>query len=237
MKREMIFLNLVLLVGALWLGYGVRRKWVNYKATHQIALLKPSVEAGMVTSSTEGLSSTALNYGPISENFLFSPDRSSVVPRDPEAAQKVAGPKPVLMGIMAYLDDPVALMVSSDPKAAKDYKRLKKGESIDGYTLVKFQEQIVVMTVDGKEVEVRLNEPAKIVPREVAVQDLPSSRSERMTTIGAPPTGATSETGAASPVAPRAEAVPAGTVINGRVKKMVPSPFGPMEAWVDVKQQ
>ncbi|MFN8005682.1 MAG: hypothetical protein U0V70_01370 [Terriglobia bacterium] len=237
MKKQVLILNLILLALCVWLGIQVKRTWVSYQTTHNPSFLKAKLDGGSPASKPVSGLPPVVSYAPLVENNLFSPDRTNVVPQDPAASQKTMPPKPVLMGIMGFVDDPVALMVSGDPKASKDYQRIRKGGAIDGYQLLKFDDQKVVMNFDGKEVEVRLNEPSKLVPRDVAAQELPGTRDSQVNTVGQSPAATDSAPATSAVSAPRTETVPVGTVVNGRVKKIVPSPFGPMEAWVDVKQQ
>ncbi len=233
MKKNLILFNLLLAVLAVLLGYQLRSRWVRYQSQHDVALLNP--KAGRTDAGEKSVAAARepSNYTAIVDNHLFSSDRNSVIPEDPEASAKPPGLKPILMGTLEFGEEPFALMVSDQPRDASSYKELKVGESLDGYTLVKILEQKVIMSVDGNEVEVRLNEPSKLVARDTGPTPQSSSgNAGRVITVGS---SIGSSTGGPAVSTPAKGAIPPGTIVNGKRKIVVPSPFGPMESWEDVK--
>ncbi len=137
------------------------------------------------------------------------------------------------------LDDiQFALMVSDTQRENTSYKQLKVGDALDGYTLVKILDQKVMMKADGKEVEVRLsvNEPSKMVAREAPSG--PAAGGGQVTSVSsalpALSTGASGSGTATNQQLPKGT-IPVGTIVNGRRKKLVPSPFGMMETWEEVR--
>ena len=95
-----------------------------------------------------------------------------------------------------------------------------------------------MMKLEGKEVEVRLsvNEPSKMVARETpGGASTNAGGAGQVTSVGSgPPSGAAASGTGANQALPRG-AIPVGTIINGRRKKLVPSPFGMMETWEEIK--
>jgi hypothetical protein len=239
-KRRRILITLLLLGCAAFLGYELAGQWKEYRLTHNIALLKAGSDVDAPTAKAGGGPATVPNYSAIVDHDLFSADRTSVVPPEapPEPAKEEA-PKPILVGTMQFDEDEFALMVSDTPRDNDNYKRLKVGDVLNGYTLVKILDQKVMMKADGKDVEVRLsvNEPSKMVARETQpASPTAVSGVGQVTSIssGGPVTsGATTGTVANQPL-PKGT-IPVGTILNGRRKKLVPSPFGMMETWEEVK--
>jgi hypothetical protein len=238
-KRPYILINLLLIGSAVFLGYEVTSQWKEYRLTHNIALLK----AGGVS---EPGAKTAIgpvvvpNYSAIVDNDLFSADRTSVIPPEiPAESPKVEVPKPILVGTMQLDEDEFALMVSDTPRDNANYKRLKVGDVMNGYTLVKILDQKVMMKADGKDVEVRLsvNEPSKMVARETQpTSPTAASGAGQVTSIGSGgPIASGGATGTVTNQALPKGTSPVGTIVNGRRKKLVPSPFGMMETWEEVK--
>jgi hypothetical protein len=238
MKRNLILTNLFLAGLAVLLGYEFRDQWTLYQSQHNVAALNPKTGAIDSIQKPTAHISEVPNYAAIVDNHLFNPDRNNVIPQDQPVQTKALPPKPILVGTLQLDEDEFALMVSDVQKDRPSYMRIKVGESLDGYTLVRILDQKVMMRADGKDIEVRLNEPSKLVARELnpasSVSNAASSAG-RVTTIGSAPVSPVNSTGA-NVTQPLAKGViPEGTIVNGRKKKWVPSPFGPMETWEDAK--
>ena len=169
----------------------------------------------------------------IVDNNLFAMDRNNVIPPEPQSFV-VNRPKPILTGILGFGGQDLALMLPADAKDSRDYRQLKIGDTIDGYTLVKFLDQKVTMSVGGKEIEIPLSEPTKLVAREQAVTapsqpPAGSANAARVTTLDLGADSSRSAAGSVpnqNPPASRDQA-PVGTVVDGKVKRSIPSPFGP----------
>ena len=159
-----------------------------------------------------------------------------MIPADPQAttAPKVLAPKPILMGTMGLAGSTYALMVSGSGGDSTLYRRLKIGEQLDGYTLVKVLHDKVVMKADGKELDVSIADQ----PRQRSQQSAPGGTSSAGSGSKVSAVGSAADARATAPSdtpqAPPGDA-PEGTVLNGRRKRIVPSPFGPTIVWEDVK--
>src|SRR5262245_34927878 len=232
-KRRYILITLFLLGCAAFLGYELAAQWKEYRLTHNIALLKAGSEADTLSPKAGVGPVTIPNYSAIVDHDLFSADRTSVVPPEaPPEAAKPEVPKPILVGTMRFDEDEFALMLSDTPRDSTTYKRLKVGDVLDGYTLVKILDQKVMMKADGKDVEVRLSgsDASETVAREtLAASPTAASGVGQVTSIssGGPITSGTAAGTMNQPLPKGTIAV--GTIVNGRRKKLVPSPFGMME--------
>ena len=239
-KRRYILITLFLLGCAAVLGYELVGQWKEYRLTHNIALLKGGSEVNTLTPKAGAGPAMVPNYSAIVDHDLFSADRTSVVPPEaPPEAAKPEAPKPILVGTMQFDEDEFALMLSDTPRDSSTYKRLKVGDVLNGFTLVKILDQKVMMKAEGKDVEVRLSvsDPSKMVARETqAASPAAASGVGQVTSVnsGGPITSGTAAGTVTNQPLPKGT-IPVGTIVNGRRKKLVPSPFGMMETWEEVK--
>jgi len=235
MKRDQILANFVLLATALFIGVHLKSQWVQFWAQNNLQAIEARKDQVAAGTKSAVQPRAVSNYGAIVESLLFNPDRNSVVVAD--AAVAVAErpkPKPVLTGIVGLGAYDIALMLPAEARDNSEYRRLKVGESISGYTLVKCLDQKVLMSLDGREVEIPISEPKHLVAREAApvTTGAGGSKSERVTSLGVAPSAQNPIQPAAPPPATQ---VPVGTVREGKVLKSFPTPFGPMNLWVDEK--
>jgi type II secretory pathway component PulC len=235
MKRDLALANVALLATALLIGRQLKGQWIQFGAENNLQALEAKKEQAPAGTKASAQSREVSNYGAIVESLLFSPDRNSVVVADPAAvvAERPKA-KPVLTGIVGLGAYDIALMLPAEARDNSEYRRLKVGDSISGYTLVKCLDQKVLMSLDGKEVEIPISEPKHLVAREAApvTTGTAGPKSERVTTLGAAPEAQNPTQPSAQPAATQ---VPIGTVRQGKVLKSFPTPFGPMNLWVDEK--
>ena len=183
------------------------------------------------------------SYVNIVDNNLFALDRNNVIPPEPQASV-VNQPKPILSGILGFGGQDLALMLPANANDSRQYRQLKIGDAIDGYTLVKFLDQKVIMSVSGKEIEIPLSEPTKLVAREQTVAapsqaTAGSANTGRVTTVdpGADSTRSTAgNVPSQNPPASRGQE-PVGTVRDGKVMKSIPSPFGPFRIYTEDRKK
>ena len=145
---------------------------------------------------------------------------------------KVVAPKPILMGTMGLGGQQLcADGFRSSGRNSNLYRRLKVGEQLDGYTLVKVLHDKVVMSAGGTELDVR-------------IADQPNPRSQSAPAATASPSGSKYRLSDRQGIQPcprrtrlkcRRRDAPEGTVFNGKRKRIVASPFGPTIVWEDVK--
>jgi hypothetical protein len=237
-KRNLLLMNVLLLGAVLVQVWYLRNQWHEFQVQHLVLQQNARAESKPNAPAAPAKPAEVANYTAIVENLLFAPERNPVIPVETTATATPLAPKPVLMGTVSLDGDEYALMISADPKDSKEYRRLKVGESLGGYTLVKILDQKVAMNAAGTNVEIRLNEPSRLVARDVGPQATTAATGgANVTTVGGTGTPPQGSTAVASPNAQGVPpgGIPVGTIIQGRRKTLVPSPFGPMEAWVDVK--
>jgi hypothetical protein len=232
-RRNLLLLNLLLAGTTLLLFHHLNSQRIQFWASHNLSLLNPRPQVSTLAQNSAAKPVPVTSYVAIVDNNLFAQDRNNVIPADPQSFV-VNRPKPILTGILGFGGKDLALMLPADAKDSRDYRQLKIGDTIDGYTLVKFLDQKVTMSVGGKELEIPLSEPSKLVARDlsVAAPSPPaagSANSGKVTTLNL---GADSNRPSAgnvpNPNTPTShDQAPEGTVINGKVKRSIPSPFGP----------
>jgi hypothetical protein len=233
MNRTWTLLNLVLFVTASLLAFQLRKQWQTYHASHNAAKIQPQSAQATQYPGQVSKPLTAPNYSAIVDNHLFNLERNNVVPVDPPppSEPRVSAPKPILMGTMGLAGSTYALMVSAAGGDSTLYRRLKIGEQLDGYTLVKVLHDKVVMSAGGAELDVRIADQPK--PRlQAAPGEAASGSGSRVSAVGSAANPNSAQTD--SPQVPASNAQE-GTVFNGKRKRIVASPFGPTIVWEDVK--
>jgi type II secretory pathway component PulC len=235
MKRDLILANVALLATALFIGVHLKSQWVQFWVENNLQAFEGKKEQALAGTKPGVQLREVSNYGAIVESLLFNPDRNSVVVADPTVAiAERPKPRPVLTGIVGLGAYDIALMLPAEARDNSEYRRLKVGDSISGYTLVKCLDQKVLMSLDGKEVEIPISEPRHLVARDASpvTTGAAGSKSERVTTLSSAPEAQNPTQPSAQP---NATQVPIGTVRQGKVLKSFPTPFGPMNLWVDEK--
>ena len=234
MRKQHLAVASLLVVLACFLGYQLIRQWQKYGIEHRAARLNP--QAGAVGAVTHVPGPTqSLNFSAIPDNHPFHIERNNTIPPDepPQMQPKITAPKPVLMGTMGFSGNSFALMVSSNSREPSVYRKLKVGEVLDGYTLVRILPDKVVMSADGSELDVRLDEQPRPRAQNVPTQAAGVDSGSRVVSMDGP--GVASSNVTRPETRPAPQDVPEGTVVNGRRKRLVPSPFGPTIVWEDVK--
>src|SRR5438034_61477 len=159
---------------ALLVAISVRfhNEWIMFDATHQSGAIGPEREK--FTRLPSGVPANApapANWTDIPSHNPFSFDRTDIAILEPKApppppAPKIpVGPKPVLFGTLSLGKEPMALIGPGKP-GNRDYKPMKVGEIIDGWTLVSISDKSVVMKGNDVEETIALNDPTAQIPRE-----------------------------------------------------------------------
>jgi hypothetical protein len=136
-----------------------------------------------------------------------------------------------------------ALMAPGDQPSPVS-KRVLPGEEIGGYKLVSIGAANVVIEWQEKKITLEISESVRQASIEKTASASP--RPATMTTAGgasnpvttvSPLRGGAGSTPPGRSASPAASPdVPAGTIIGGKQKVVVQSPFGPQVNWVDVEQ-
>ncbi len=239
MKRRTVQVNLVLLgLAALWV-YLLADDRSRFEAERRLDPPGPGL-AATAASPRPASPGSASDAAAVADHHLFHVDRNNNLPEeDSEAPQAASVHLPVLMGTLGIGREDYALMVSSDPNNPDSlYRRLKAGQILDGYTLVRVETDGVVMR--GRAGEFRIgfndkprrgsararNQPRRTSTRRPGSASTSGSRRQPSSTRGATPSKRRSST----------FNLPAGTVRDGKRLISIPTPFGDIKRWVEDKQ-
>ena len=239
-RREQIVFMLCLVVANAGLGWHLERLWREDRGRTRWIYAAAAPEAPAVADADSAQPRTPQNFGDIADRNLFSPQRAN---QPPQAAQEVKTPElPLLYGSMNLGNGWFALMAPGGESSPAP-KRVVPGDEIGGYKLVSIAVSQVVLTWQGKQVTVDVSESARRIPRIVERAATPEAGSGRPQPGPAPAAAARgsviSVAGSAGkehidePWSPpgATEDTPEGTVINGRRKVVVDTPFGKEIEW------
>jgi hypothetical protein len=241
-RREQILILFGLVGLNILLGWFLAQRWKDHRSRTE--LLYASAPAQPLATPAAGLNRGAgqpQSFVEIVDRNVFSPLRGSQPPQPQEEAK--APRPPLLFGTMNLGDGWFALMAPGDQPSPAS-KRVLPGEEIGGYKLVSIGTSNVVIEWQEKKITLDISESARRGPIEKTAS--PSVRAAPVTTAGSAPSpmtpvapfaggaGFTSHAQSAPPGA--SPDVPPGTIIGGKQKVLVPTPFGMRPAWQDVGQ-
>ncbi len=243
MKRSLILLNVALMGAAVLLGYTLVGQWRQFEAEHGPGRSNSGARAESDGSDGPASPVSASSFAAIVDHHLFSPDRNNDLPEGvtdepPEALR----PPPVLMGTMGLGGEDYALMVSGGPgKSGSLYRRLKVGEELGGYTLVRIEMDRVVMKTGGREVEVGMDDRSRKPKRKTRTAPRVESGPPQATGVGSGtrPTDASGRQRARSDRRRGSDTgnLPVGTVRDGKRLIEEQTPFGAIKVWVENKSK
>jgi hypothetical protein len=169
MMRRLLVLNLVLVAVLIAMAIRFYGDWKDFEATHQIAAIQaqseaPPTVAGVATSSA----GTPEDWTDIPSHNPFSFDRTDIPIVEPAAPPKPPGTKPILFGTMTLGKDMLAMIASGQPAGNRNYKPMKVGEIIDGWTITKILDKSIVIKASEIEDSVLMDDATAQVPREYA---------------------------------------------------------------------
>ena len=244
MKRNLILVNLALLAIAGLLAWSLAGQWRQFEAEHGLDRPSPGSRAAAADSEGPASPASASSYAAIVDHHLFNLDRSNDLPEeDLDEAADDLGPVPVLMGMMGIGGEEVALMVPGGSGGSGSlYRRLKVGEALDGYTLVRIETDRVVMKAGAGEVRVGMDRRSR-KPRRTTQTASPARTAPPSTTgVGAGSGSGNRRQGTASQRSARRRAtnlrnLPVGTVKEGKRLIEQQTPFGPVRVWVEQKSK
>ena len=239
-KRELVLvvgglvaLNVLLgwLLAGCWKEYRNSTRWLSQGAGPQRAT------ASLAGASQAGSPSSFVD---IVDRNVFSPLRGSV---PAQAQEEAKAPRlPVLFGTMDLGSGRFALMSPGDQSPAIS-KRVLPGEEIGGYKLVLIGTSNVVVEWQNKRTTLEITAPAPLLRGPGVLERTANLRTGGGATppsapgaapVVVPQTGPGTSAIARSGQPPAEPDVPVGTVVGGKKKVLVSSPFGPLVQWQDV---
>jgi hypothetical protein len=247
-RREHILAIAALLVLNALLGWYLERLRKDYRNRTQWIYAGPVASTTPTNSGRPTQPAGTQDWSEIVNRNLFTPERST---QAPEEKQAKAPELPLLFGTMNLGSGWFALMAPGD-QASPASKKVLPGEAIGGYKLVSIATSQVVVEWEEKKFTIDVSESARRVPR--IVDKTASARADRaaatpppVTSVGTASARAAStaptltttggKKAAANYVPPGADPdAPAGTIVGGRRKVVVPTPFGPQVYWEEVEQ-
>jgi hypothetical protein len=243
-RREQI-LTIVGLVGLnILLGWFLARLWKDYRSRTQWLYTTAPAQPPATPVASANQAGQPQSFVEIVDRSVFSPLRGSP-PAQPQEQAKAPKP-PFLFGTMNLGNGWFALMAPGDEPSPVS-KRVLPGEEIGGYKLVSIGTSNVVLQWQDKKITMDISESALRVPGNVEKTAGASVRSAPVSTAGSPAASTMRSVSPVSVVGPPPSVrqvtppgaspdAPPGTVVGGRRKVLVQTPFGTMVQWQEVGQ-
>jgi hypothetical protein len=216
----------------------VYEDWIMFDATHQTGAVEPERETFMKLPSAVPANPPApANWTDIPSHNPFSFDRTDIAILEPKApppppAPKIpVGPKPVLFGTMSMGTDWMAMLGPGKP-GNHDYKPMKVGEVIDGWTIASIADKSVVIKANDVEETIILNDPTAQIQREHTRTVDPAALAPNVVSVGGSAPAPPQQTAAPATPVPTA-AQPAAAAPGQRRRITQITPFGVREIEVD----
>ena len=239
-RREQIFIIGGLIALNVLLGWFVGRLWNDYRSRAHWVYASASAPIAATHAAGSNRAGQPQSFAEIVDRNVFSPLRGSPPPQPEEEAK---APKlPLLFGTMDLGNGRFALMAPGDQPSPVG-KRVLPGEEIGGYKLVSIGISNVVLERQEKKITLDISESVRHLPGIIEKTASPSPHVAPVTTatstanpatIVAPLHAGASTTPAGSSPRDALANVPEGTVVGGKRKVVVQSPFGPVVQWQDV---
>jgi hypothetical protein len=242
-RREQILIIVGLVGLNVLLAWLVLRLWKDYRSRTQWLYAGASALPLAPLASGSSRAAQPQSFVEIVDRNVFSPLRGSP---PPQAQEEAKAPKPpLLFGTMNLGDGWFALMAPGD-EASPVSKRVLPGEEIGGYKLVSIGTSNVVLEWQEKKITLDISESARHVPGMIEKTASPSARPAPVITSGSASASGTIVpshiAGVAADSAARSSPpgvspdVPVGTVIGGKRKVLIQTPFSTKVVWEDVGQ-
>ena len=241
-RREQIFLVLGLIGVNILLGWFLARLWKDYRSRTRWLDINTPMQPLATPVSGPNQMGLPQSFVEIVDRNVFSPLRGSPPPQ--QEAEAKAPTLPLLFGTMNLGNGRFALMAPGDQPSPVG-KRVLPGDEIGGYKLVSIGISNVVLEWQEKKITLDVSESARHVPAVVEKTASPAPHAAPITIAKSPTNSATTvaplSRGASASAAQPSQSgaspdVPEGTVVGGKRKVLVPTPFGPVVQWQDVGQ-
>ncbi len=184
MKRELIVINVVLVLALVGAGFELRRGWLDFEATHDVSRIQFEGDPLGAPAAPESTGAPIEDWILIAEQNLFSFDRNDLAIQTAEVLV-AAGPRPFLFGTVSLGAEPLA-MLGTGNGGDRAYQPMKVGEVIDGWELVEIFDKSVQVRSEGVEVTVIMNDPTADAPRVANRTIARSGATPQVATVRAP---------------------------------------------------
>ncbi len=164
MRKPITYVNVALLILAVWMAFGIRATWRQNHARYRL-LAAPSAPPSQGGTSASGAETGAapfapVNYSELVTQSLFSPDRNNEQPVT-KVEKKPPPPVPYVIGTLNLGGGMVALMADQKQASQGVFRRYKKGDEIGGYRVVDIAEHQVVIEFEGQKTTMDVYESAE----------------------------------------------------------------------------
>jgi hypothetical protein len=240
-RREQILIVMGLIGVNILLGWFLGRLWKDYRSRTQWLYASAPAQPPATLAAGPNQAGQPRSFVEIVDRNVFSPLRGSP-PAQPQEEAKAPKP-PFLFGTMNLGNGWFALMAPGDQPSPVS-KRVLPGEEIGGYKLVSIGTSNVVIEWQEKKITLDISESARRVPGNIEKTASASPRPAAVTTAGSAPrpsttvaplsAGAVSTSGAFWAPPGASPDAPPGTVVGGKRKVLMQTPFGMIPQWQDV---
>ena len=240
MNRKLMVLNLVLAAVVVYGCFQFRGEWRAARAREAATLgqeLKPAPPPLFTPLSPEPPVLSA-GYADIAQKMLFDQSRNSTVVIE-VAPPPPPPPMPALPrfhGMMNLGDGPTAIM---GVNSSAPYQEVRPGGLIGQFKLLDVNSEEISLEWEGQVIHKKLEEVTQRGASGPAAES-PSLDSARGALQVQPAirmqTGPGADTGAGFKMCEPNDSTPVGTVVNGYVKALYPTPFGQACRWDPVRR-
>lgn len=171
MLRNFFIVNLVLLILAGYIGIKIYKTITSPLALPKISNMKRSeVEIG----SKSGINVMTRSYDILTEKDPFNPERRSHIKNPPDSPKTPpVSDRPKLFGTI--LMGEIRRAILEDPMT-KQRKIYGINDSVGGYIVTDIQEEKVILSRNGQEIEIKLREDKGVKPLRLKIP--PTRRSQ-----------------------------------------------------------
>lgn len=260
MRLKFIALNAVLLIGILVIAWQARTRWQEAHTRREANLntaIRPVAPPPLVPAPKPD-AAPAAKYADVATKDLFAKDRNPVVIVDPPKVEKPKEmpPLPVVYGVLGLPSGVRAIM---SEKAGGTSAPFREGDTIGEFKIVSLDQRNVTFEWDGKEISRKIDDlidrsgpadtagggranvqasaPPQIAAAQPQIQMQQNQQQNTVQTntvqsVAAGPGGEIGPPGQSQRQCNPADNSPAGTVVQGYRKTLIPSPFGNFCRWV-----
>jgi hypothetical protein len=239
LKPRIIALNLLLVVAMGAIVWQARVRWQAWQAQRQKTLnvvVKP-VAVPALTPAPKPETPPASKYLDVATKDLFSKDRNPVVVPDPPKVEKpkVMPPLPVVYGVLGLPSGTKAIMAE---KAGVGSRSVHEGDVIGDFKIASLNPQSVTFDWEDQHISRKIEDlidrsnpppngggqgPAVSIQPVQQTSQPPAAAKDLGVEVGSP--------GQSVRVCKPGDNSPAGSVVDGYKKTVIPTPFGNMCRW------